>query len=169
MRRIVTAVGLVLVGAMGMQVFAGDTEGVPDRSRWGVEDRLRALELEVSVLQARETAVSAFILANAERADGLEKLAKQCRNEGFTSGAISSRSRETLLKGIAALAVSLRMGLPVATDDESAAREQAADFLKTAAKRAAPKPKAPPQPKAPPAPKPDEVKDEPAADDGDGE
>lgn len=134
MRHIVLTFALVLAGALAGVAFA-KSHAEPDRTTWNTKDRLRVLELEVKLLQAREKALSAYVLANDERAAGIEKLVARCRREGFTGAAISSTSRISLLNGIEALAKSMREGLPAATADEEALRTALMDLQSASEKR----------------------------------
>ena len=134
MRHIVLSLGLVLVGALAGAAFA-KSHAEPDRAKWNTKDRLRTLELEVQILQAREKALSAYVMANAERAEGIDKLVAQCRREGFTGAAISSTSRESLMNGMTALAKSMRQGLPTASADDEALQKALKNLTDAAEKR----------------------------------
>ena len=136
MRNVFLATTLVLAGA-GMHALA-DSDAGDDGARagWAVADRLRALELEVDILQARESALSSYVAANAKRADGLEALANRCREQGFAARALPAESRETLLAGIEALAKSLRKDLPLLTEEDIANQAAVAKFLEQARSRA---------------------------------
>jgi hypothetical protein len=87
-----------------------------------LDARVEALAREVAWLRAREARLTGYIVANGARGDALERLAQTLRAGGFASHANPTQARETLLKGLEDLAVSLKAGLPTLTDAERAAQ-----------------------------------------------
>lgn len=133
---ILAAVALVAVGALGMRAFAGDAAAEPaDRSHWRPDDRFRALEFEVRALQARDAAYTAWFAEHTKRANAFEAVLRAARAQGFTSAAISTRSRVTLLNGLEAMAKSMRTGLPLPTEEDEAAAKALQDFVGAATAR----------------------------------
>lgn len=110
---------------------AGGEDGADTTRKLAAHARaIEALELEASYLRSRETAVSTYLAAHVERADALAALAKRCRELGFTKRAIPADSREALLGGVDALALSLRTGLPELTPEQTAMLAKAAALRK---------------------------------------
>jgi hypothetical protein len=110
---------LVLLGVaavLGVAALARAQD--PPAADKTLEERMRLAEAQIEYLRAREASVSAYITANAQRAQGLDALAADMDRLGFGQKAIPAESRERLLQGIRALAASLRDGLPVLTEAE---------------------------------------------------
>ncbi len=89
-----------------------------------LKQRLDALDFEVSYLLARERALTDYVTKNQDRARALERGIAQVRAQGFTGGAISSTSRETLLATFEAVARDLQKEVPVMTAEQGRALEQ---------------------------------------------
>jgi hypothetical protein len=88
--------------------------------------RVITLETRVAYLQSREKALTAYALASDQRAKDLAEALRQSRLQGFTMGAVSSTSRETLLHALEAYSIAVRKDLPQPTQQEK-------DLLKSAA------------------------------------
>ena len=118
------AIGGILIAALlaglGGFALADAKRDLNARKRMAAEDRLTILEHEVSYLRAREQRLSGYMLANGARADGLTKLASLVRAQGFTQRAMPAQSRETLIRGLETLAVSMKNDLPLETKEEAA-------------------------------------------------
>ena len=81
--------------------------------------RLEALELQVEYLASREESLTQYVLANEQRARGLELLAANMRKLGFENRKIPVDSRIALLKGLEGMAKSLRQDLPKLTKEQA--------------------------------------------------
>lgn len=93
---------------------AGDAEALRRLSL-----RLEALELRVKYLASREESLTQYVLANEQRAKGLDLLAANVRKLGFENRKIPVDSRIALLKGLEGMAKSLRQDLPKLTKEQA--------------------------------------------------
>jgi hypothetical protein len=80
--------------------------------------RIELLELQTTYLASREKALTAYVLETQDRATALGNALRRARQEGFTAGAISAPSRESLLAGLEDLSRQLVRGLPAITKEE---------------------------------------------------
>jgi hypothetical protein len=87
-----------------------------------LDARVDALQREVQWLRAREAKLTAYLVANGARAEGLETLTRSLRNGGFASHANPTPTREVFVRGIEEYAASLKTGLPTLTEAERAAQ-----------------------------------------------
>jgi hypothetical protein len=108
------ALPLLLVAGL-VVALAGGARGEDPIS---LDQRMEALQREVTWLRGREARLSAYVIENEARADGLEKLVAELRTAGFASHAQPTASRELLLRGLSDLARSLKAGVPVMTEAE---------------------------------------------------
>ncbi len=116
----VGALAMAFLAGVGGFALADAQRDINARARMATEDRLAILEREVHYLHGREQRLSAYMLANKARADGLTKLASLVRAQGFTQRALPAQSRETLIRGLETLAVSMKNDLPIETKEEAA-------------------------------------------------
>lgn len=116
-----TAVCLLAVTSLllGAHTLAQGEDGEMKK----LKDRLHDCEYQLKYLRSRERAMTAYMLMNSRRADGLDWIAARTTELGFTNAAITPASREFLLDGLTKLAGSLREDLPVVSEEEM-------DFLK---------------------------------------
>lgn len=114
----------VAAGAFAARAVAEDGPSGPDAE---LRDRVAALEAKVKYLQSRETALTAYVLANEARAASLLDALRLARREGFTGGAISAPSREALLRGLEGYADALGKDLPEPTKEERAMQKTFSD------------------------------------------
>ena len=131
--RVIVCTLLLLPLVLGVAVLGarGDS-GEIDRSTLELNDRVKALELEVKYLRSRDLVLTQYVLGNEARAKGLDDIAAKCRSEGFTNNKIPAPSRVTLLNGMNALATHMRKDLPAVTKDEQLLLDQAEKLLKGA-------------------------------------
>ncbi len=105
---------------VGAQRLAQSEDGDGGDQLKNLRKRLDRVTIEVQYLRARERMLTGYVLQNADRADGLEKLAADADRKGFTKRAIPPASRQAILDGMRALAKSLRADLPtVDTEQET--------------------------------------------------
>lgn len=124
--RTVLATLAVLTLTLGAFALAhGDEAETAKDALQALRGRMEVLEAEVQYLRAREADVSAYLLRNAQRADGLDAVAARAREAGFEAKSIPLESRRLLLRGMEGLAASLREGLPVPTPEQVKLQRQA--------------------------------------------
>ncbi|MDA1194138.1 MAG: hypothetical protein O2894_03055 [Planctomycetota bacterium] len=116
--------GLALVlGAqlVGSGLAHGDDEeaGVRAKDFKALQVQVAGLQAQVAFLRAREESLTTYLLANEGRADGIDRIVKATRQQGFENKSIPAESRVTLLAGFEALAASLRDGIPAHSKDEA--------------------------------------------------
>ena len=109
------SIAALLVGA---QRLAQSEDGDGGNQLKALRARLDRLTVEVDYLRARERTLTDYILKNAVRADGLDKVAADADAKGFTKRAIPPASRQAILDGMRALAKSLRTDLPAVSDEQ---------------------------------------------------
>src|SRR5262245_50042261 len=103
---------LLAVVILGVATWA---RGDDDPADAGLRHRVETLELQVKYLTARETALTAYVLANEQRSAGLTEMARDARALGFAAAAVPAQSRERILAGFEAMARSLLADLPHVT------------------------------------------------------
>jgi hypothetical protein len=112
------ALAALLAGAAFVSArFARAEDPVPTVEQQTAR-RLEVLERQVAYLRSREAKHTVYMLKNADRAEGLRRLAADLRAGGFAAAANPSPTRERLLVGLEALAESLKRDLPVETTQE---------------------------------------------------
>ena len=116
--RIVTSLLVLVVLVLGAFAVARAHDDPSEKKL--LQDRLEALEAQVEYLRAREQALTGYVLQNAQRAEGLEEVARRARLAGFEANRVPVDSRKILLKGMESLAVSLRQDLPKLTKEQQA-------------------------------------------------
>ena len=119
-------VSLLTVATILLSVHAlavGD-DPQPARSTLKTEQRLKVLELEVELLRSREAALTSYMMANRERAKGLDFLAKEVRRLGFETARIQISSRRALLAGLEEMALAMVSGLPETSTEEEVLLKQ---------------------------------------------
>jgi hypothetical protein len=105
---------------VGVQRLAQSEDGTDSNQLKTLRKRLDRVTVEVEYLRARERMLTSYILQNAERADGLDKVATDADEKGFTKRAIPPNSRQAILDGMRALAKSLRQDLPTVDTEQQA-------------------------------------------------
>lgn len=124
MRWILVLVALVVVGA-GLAAFArGEDEPENEKEIKQLKQQVALLELEMEYLLQREEALTSYLALNFERGKVLADGFAASRREGFTQAAISSTSREILLRTLDRGAKDLQSDIPVWTADQERTRKQ---------------------------------------------
>ncbi len=121
--RIAASLVVLAVFALGALTLAAADGDAPDPEKMSTQ--IDALEAQVEYLRAREDALTAYILLNDQRAEGILRTTKASRDAGFEKNRIPERSRTILLKGMDDLAASLRAELPALTKEQAALRKKA--------------------------------------------
>jgi hypothetical protein len=80
--------------------------------------RIELLELQTTYLASRERSLTADVLDMKERGAPRDGALRRVRGEGFTAGAISAPSRESLVAGLEGLARDLQRELPALSKEE---------------------------------------------------
>jgi|GEM_PF-5637168 len=119
--RTLLPLALVVGTVLFLAARARGEDPVPD-SGVALETRVELLAREVAYLRSREVRLTNYMVANGARADALESLVVELRNAGFASAANPSPTRERLLQGLTAMALSIKAGLPFLSQGEQALR-----------------------------------------------
>lgn len=124
---LVLGTALVIGAQLAGSAFGDEEEvaGVSPRKLQVLEAQVGALQKQVEYLRSREAALTAYVLANDDRGASLQSALERARREGYLARAISSKSREALMKGLTELAADLRSELPAPTRAEARLRSQA--------------------------------------------
>ena len=117
MRSFTVVCGL-LVLVLGLTVVAQGEDGGEDKVL-RLEKQVEVLEAQVDYLMARETQLTAYLLATEGRSTALAQNLARSRTEGFTMAAISSTSRELLLGGLQEYAKDIAKDLPAVTREQA--------------------------------------------------
>jgi len=113
----IVILSLLAVLGLGVAGLAQGEDGSADEARL-MKKRVEVLELQVAYLLEREADLSRYAQTNRARGLALEKQLKRARAQGFTMAAISSTSRESLLRGLETTALAMQQGVPVLTDSQ---------------------------------------------------
>lgn len=102
-----------------------DEEVVKASDVKALREQVAALQKQVEYLRSRETALTAYVLANDVRGAALQKSMAISRDQGFLKRAIPENSRTALLEGLIDLGRTMRAELPEVTGEQARMRKQA--------------------------------------------